>query len=313
MRSKIVANIKITPTEVKEYFDKIPTDSLMFYESELEIGEIIVYPKASRDLELYAIEELNEYKQQVESGKAKFETLASLYTDDPGSKNTGGMYQINRTEKQMDPTFISNAFRLREGQISPVFKTRFGYHIIQMVNRAGEDATVRHILRIPAITDTEVAEAIAKLDSVRNDLVANKYDFGAAVARHSEAEESKFTGGMRQCGQGTYCTIDQLDKDLVVALKDLNPGDISKPLVFTDERGKKGVRLVYLKTRTEPHRENLKDDYNKVADRALEIKKMEAVEKWFNSKIPTFHLVIDPQFASCNQLGAWMNSISKNQ
>ncbi|HEY8398481.1 MAG TPA: peptidylprolyl isomerase [Flavihumibacter sp.] len=313
MRSKIVANIKITPTEVKEYFDKIPTDSLMFYESELEIGEIIVYPKASRDLELYAIEELNEYKQQVESGKAKFETLASLYTDDPGSKNTGGMYQINRTEKQMDPTFISNAFRLREGQISPVFKTRFGYHIIQMVNRAGDDATVRHILRIPAITDTEVAEAIAKLDSVRNDLVANKYDFGAAVARHSEAEESKFTGGMRQCGQGTYCTIDQLDKDLVVALKDLNPGDISKPLVFTDERGKKGVRLVYLKTRTEPHRENLKDDYNKVADRALEIKKMEAVEKWFNSKIPTFHLVIDPQFASCNQLGAWMNSISKNQ
>ena len=313
MRNKIVSSIKITPTEVKDYFDKIPTDSLMFYESELEIGEIIIYPKASRDLELYAIEELNDYKQQVESGKAKFETLASLYTDDPGSKNTGGMYQINRVEKQMDPAFISNAFRLREGQVSPVFKSKFGYHIIQMVNRAGDDATVRHILRIPAITDTEVTTAVEKMDSIRNDLVANRYDFGAAVARFSESEESKYTGGMKQCGQGTYCTIDQLDKELVVALKGLNPGDISKPLVYTDERGKKGVRLVYMKTRTEPHRENLKDDYNKVADRALEIKKMEAVDKWFKSKIPTFHLVIDPQFAGCNQLGIWMNSITKNQ
>lgn len=313
MRGKIVANIKITPNEVKDYFDKIPTDSLMFYESELEIGEIILYPKASRDLELYAIEELNDFKKQVEEGKAKFETLASLYTDDPGSKNTGGMYQINRTEKQMDPAFISNAFRLREGQVSPVFKSKFGYHIIQMVNRAGDDATVRHILRIPAITDTEVGETVTKLDSIRNDLTANKYDFGAAVSKFSESDDSKFTGGMKQCGQGTYCTIDQLDKDLVVALKGLNPGDLSKPLVYTDERGKKGVRLIFLKTRTEPHRENLKDDYNKVADRALEIKKMEAVDKWFKSKIPTFHLVIDPQFTACTQLGLWMNSITKNQ
>jgi peptidyl-prolyl cis-trans isomerase SurA len=313
MRGKIVASIKITPNEVKDYFDKIPTDSLMFYESELEIGEIILYPKASRDLELYAIEELNDFKKQVEEGKAKFETLASLYTDDPGSKNTGGMYQINRTEKQMDPAFISNAFRLREGQVSPVFKSKFGYHIIQMVNRAGDDATVRHILRIPAITDTEVGETVTKLDSIRNDLVANKYDFGAAVSKFSESDDSKFTGGMKQCGQGTYCTIDQLDKDLVVALKGLNPGDLSKPLVYTDERGKKGVRLIFLKTRTEPHRENLKDDYNKVADRALEIKKMEAVDKWFKSKIPTFHLVIDPQFTACTQLGLWMNSITKNQ
>lgn len=313
MRNKIVANIKITPTEVKDYFDKIPTDSLMFYESELELGEIVVYPKASRDLELFAIEELNEYKQQVESGKAKFETLASLYTDDPGSKNTGGMYQINRVEKTMDPAFISNAFRLREGQVSPVFKSKFGYHIIQMVNRAGDDATVRHILKIPAITEAEINTTIDKVDSIRNDLLANRYDFGAAVARYSESDESKFTGGMKQCGVGSYCTIDQLDKDLVVALKNLKPGEFSKPLVYTDERGKKGVRLVFLKTLTEPHRENLKDDYNKVADRALEIKKMEAVEKWFKSKIPTFHLVIDPQFTTCNQLSVWMNTITKNQ
>ena len=106
MRNKIVEGIKITPTEVKEYYEKIPKDSLLFYESELQIGQIVVYPKASRDIELLAIEELNGYKAEVESGRKKFETLASLYSDDPGSKDKGGMYQINRQEKQWDPVFL---------------------------------------------------------------------------------------------------------------------------------------------------------------------------------------------------------------
>lgn len=313
MRNKIVANVKITPTEVKEFYDKIPADKLPYYETEVEVGEIVIFPKASRDLELYAIEELNDFKKQVETGRQKFETLASLYTDDPGSKNTGGMYNVNRTEKQMDPTFIANAFRLKEGQVSPVFKTKFGYHIIQMVNRAGDDATVRHILKIPAITDTETNSVINKLDSIRNMINDGKVGFGEAVARFSDAEEAKFTGGMKQCGNGNYCTIDQLDKELVLALRDLKPGDISAPKSYTDERGKKAVRIIYLKSRTEPHRENLKDDYNKVAERALEEKKMEAVEKWFLSKIPTYYLVIDQQFAGCQQLGIWMENITKNQ
>lgn len=313
MRMKIVENIRITPNEVKDYFDKIPVDSLPFYESELEVGEVIMYPKASRDLELYAMEELKDFKKQVEEGRQRFETLASLYTDDPGSKNTGGMYAINRTEKQMDPTFIAQAFRLREGQISPVFKSKFGYHIIQMVSRAGDDATVRHILKIPAITDTEVGEVTTKMDSLRNRLVEGTLEFGEAVNRYSEDENSKFTGGMRQCGNGTFCTIDQLDKDLVLQLASLQPGDYSQPIAFTDQQGKKAVRIIYLKSRTEPHRENLKDDYNKVADRALEEKKYGVIEKWFTSKIPSFYLEIDPQFTSCQQLGLWMENISRNK
>lgn len=313
MRNKIVTSVKITPTEVKEYFDKIPVDKLPYYEMEIEVGEVTAYPKASRDLELYAIEELNEYKKEVESGTKKFETLASLYTDDPGSKNAGGMYNINRTEKTMDAAFIANAFRLKEGQISPVFKSKFGYHIIQMVSRAGDDATVRHILKIPSITDTETNDVIGKLDSVRSRLVSGSLSFGEAVARYSDAEEAKFTAGMRQCGNGTYCNIDQLDKELVVALKTLNPGDYSKPLLYTDQRGKKAVRIIYLKTRTEPHRENLKDDYNKIADRALEIKQQDAVEKWFTQKIPTFYLQLDEDFRSCPALQPWIANITKNQ
>ncbi|MEO5998565.1 MAG: peptidylprolyl isomerase [Chitinophagaceae bacterium] len=312
MRNKIVSSVKITPTEVKAYYDKIPKDSLAFYESEIEIGEIIAYPKASRDLEKYAIDELNDYKQQVESGSRKFETLASLYSDDPGSKDKGGLYTLNRTEKSTDPTFLSAAFRLKDGQVSPVIKSKFGYHIIQMVNRSGDDATVRHILKIPQVTDAESNGAIAKLDSVRSYLTSNVIQFGEAVARYSEDETSKFTGGMKQCINGTYCTIDQLDKDLALMLDKLKVGEYSKPVPYADERGKKGVRIVYLKSRSEPHRENLKDDYNKVASRAIEEKKYEAIERWFASKISTYYIMIDDEARSCSQLSKWFTNAAKN-
>ena len=311
MRDKIVETVKITPQEVKTYFDRIPTDSLAFYESEVEIGEVVVYPKASRDLEKLAMDELGEWKQRIESGQARFESLASLYTDDPGSKNTGGQYSINRTEKTMDPAFISNAFRLKEGQISPVFKTKFGYHIIQMVSRAGDDAIVRHILRIPKVTDTEIKEAVDKLDSVRAKLISGTINFGEAVSKYSEDDDSKFTGGMRQGQSGTYLTIDQLDKDLVVLLKDMKVGEFSKPTPFVDGRGKKGVRIAYLKTRTEPHRENMKDDYNRISQRALEIKKQEVLDKWFLSKIPNYYVLIDSDYNNCSTISTWLQYATK--
>jgi peptidyl-prolyl cis-trans isomerase SurA len=302
MKNKIDDEIKISPTEVKAYFDKIPKDSLAFYESEVGIGEIVIYPKASRDLEKYAMDELNDFKKQVESGQQKFETLARLYTDDPGSKETGGQYSINRTEKTWDPAFISNAFRLKDGQVSPVFKSKFGYHIIQMVNRSGDDAVVRHILRIPKITDDEINEGINKLDSVRAKLIAGTLNFGEAVAKYSDDENAKFTGGAR--------TIDKLDKDIVLMLKDdkIKVGEYSKPVVFTDERQKKGIRIVYLKSRTEPHRENLKDDYNKVASRAIEEKRGEALERWFTTRIPNYYIMVDDELKGCAQLDPWLKS-----
>ena len=308
MRNKIVEGIKITPTEVKAFFDKIPKDSLIFLESQVEIGQIVLYPKAGRDLDKNAIEELNDYKKQVEAGTRKFETMASLYSMDPGSKNNGGMYNINRTEKVMDPAFVQAAFRLKEGQVSPVIKSKFGYHIIQMVNRAGDDATVRHILIIPQITDDEIKISVSKLDSVRSKLIAGTTSFGEAVARYSEDDMSKYTAGFLQCQNGTFCTIDQLDKDLVTLLPKLKVGEYSQPVTFTDDRNRKSVRVVYLKTRTEPHIENLKDDYNREAQRALEEKKGDAIEKWFNSKIASYYIMIDDDYKTCTQLQKWMQS-----
>jgi len=312
MRDKIVDGVRITPNEVKAYFDKLKKDSLPFYESELEIGQIVEYPKASRESDEYCIEQLNDFKKQVESGKKDFKKLADIYSDDLGTqKQNDGQLDLNRGQKNFDPTFMAKAFALKEGQISAPFKSKFGYHIVQMVSRAGDDATVRHILKIPSVSQDEVNKTLEKMDSVRAKLVAGTMQFGEAVARYSDDEGSKFTGGRKSNQEGsTYITIDQLDKDMVLMLKDLKVGQFSQPKAFEDETKKKGVRIVYLLSKSEPHRENIKDDYNKISLRALEEKKNDALEKWFNTKIGTYYIKVDDEYKNCDEMKKWINPTS---
>lgn len=312
MRDKIVELVKITPTEVRDYHKKIPSDSLPFYETEMVIGQIVMHPKAGRELEKFAQDELADYRKQVESGQKAFETLARLYTEDPGSKQSGGRYEINRNEKQWDPEFKNAAFRLKEGQISPVVKSKFGYHIIQMVSRNGDDAVVRHILRVPQLQDEDIELAKSKLDSIRIKLVAGALAFGEAVDKFSDDQNSKFTAGILSGQSGNFVTIDELDKSLIPYLDKLKVGDYSTSIVYKDEQDKQAVRLVYLQSRTEPHRENLRDDYDRIAQRALEEKKEKVVEKWFLSKLPTYYVMVDKDFHACESLKSqFPNYVSK--
>jgi peptidyl-prolyl cis-trans isomerase SurA len=308
MRNKIVDNIKISPQEVKAYFQKIPKDSLRFYETELVVGQLVLYPKAGRELEKFAIDELNYYKKQVESGRS-FDNMARLYSEDPGSKQNGGRYEINKSEKSWDADFKNAAFRLKDGQVSNVVKSKFGYHIIQMVSRNGDDAVIRHILRIPQITDEEVNISKSKLDSIRAKLIAGTMVFGEAIDKYSEDENSKFTAGLISGSNGTNVTIDELDKDIVKNLGTLKVGEFSVPTEFTDEKGKKGVRLIVLQSKTEPHRENIKDDYNKLAQKALEEKKMNTLEKWFKEKLPTYYVMVDPEYSGCDAMRVTFNNL----
>ena len=195
MRQKVVQDVKITPSEVKEFFEKIPADKRIFYESQIQLDQLVIYPKASHDIEKLSIDELNEYKREVESGQKKFEFLAQLYSQDPGTKDKGGEMELNRNDSRMwDPVFFSTAFRLKEGQISNVIKSKYGYHIIQLVSRNGDDIVIRHILRIPPITETEINETTAELDSVRTQLMAGTLGFGTAVAEYSDDDLSRFGG-----------------------------------------------------------------------------------------------------------------------
>jgi len=313
MRNKIVDGIRITPNEVRNYFLKIPTDSLPFYETEVEIGQLIAFPKASREAEEYCKEQLTEYKKAIESGKKDFKAAAAQYSDEPGAKERFGQMEINREQKDIDPTFMAKAFTLKEGQISNPFKSKFGYHIIQLVSRNGNDAVVRHIIKIPQVTAVELKQGFEKLDTVRAKLIAGTMDFGAAVNRYSDDENSKFTAGMMQGQNGTFLTIDQMDKEIVPVLKNLKTGGFSQPAEYTDPSGKKGVRIVYLKTQTAPHRENMKDDYSKISMHALERKKEDALEKWFSNRLSSYYIMIEPEYRDCETMKTWINAMSKKK
>jgi len=310
MRGQLLENVRITPTEVKAYYDKIPKDSLPFYESELEVAQIVVYPKANKDIEAYITDQLNDIKKQVESGQKKFADLAKVYSQDPSVKENGGQFSINRTEKGIDPTFLAAAFKLKEGEISPVVKSKFGLHIIQMVSKAGNDAVVRHILIIPSVTAAEINDAKQKIDSVRAKIIAGTMNFNEAVSKFSEDDMTKYSAGRftSPVNGSTSVTIDQLDKDLVVNLKNMKPGDISQPLTYTDDRGKQAVRIVFLVHQTSPHRENLDDDYDRVAQQALAEKKQQVLDNWFKQHIGDFYIDIDAEYHTCKSLDFWFTS-----
>ena len=306
MQEKIVEKIKITPNEVKAFYNKIPSDSLPLYESEVQIAEVIMHPKANRDIEEYVIKQLMDYRRQVEAGINTFDQLIKLYSEDPAAKENLGLYNLNRNEKTWDPAFMSGAFRLKEGQISAPVKSKFGYHLIQLLSRSGDDAVVKHILRIPPITADEVNETKHLLDSIRKEVIAGKITFGEVVNKYSDDDGSKFSGGAITGRDGsTYVNIDQLDKDMVIAMKSMKPGEISAPQVYMDERGRKTLRLIYFKERTTPHKENLKEDYNRVAVRALEEKKAKSMDTWFKEHITNYYIFIDAEYQACQELKDW--------
>jgi peptidyl-prolyl cis-trans isomerase SurA len=156
------------------------------------------------------------------------------------------------------------------------------------------------------VSADEINMSKRRLDSVRLGVLAGKINFNQAVLRYTEDEASKFSGGTISGPDGsTLVTIDQLDKDVVLAIKDLKPGEISQPVAYTDERGKNAVRIIYYRNRTQPHRENLKDDYNRVAQRALEEKRTEYLKKWFSERIPSYYIFIDKEFSNCRNIAQW--------
>ncbi len=304
MRNKILENVHVTPLEVEIYFNKIPKDSLPYYESVLEISKISIYDKANKDVEAYIKTELEGFRNQVLSGTQKFDQLARLYSQDPGSKDNGGQYTVNRSDKFWDPAFFAAIFKLKEGQISPVIKSKFGYHIIQLVSRSGDEFVIRHILLIPPISKEDIAVSIARLDSIRNIIVKNHIPFNNAVSLFTEDESSKFNGGAETAPDGSiYLNYDDLSKEEVSVIRGMQVGDISKSFPFTDERGKQGVSIIYLKYRTEPHRANLRDDFDKMAQLTLAEKKQNVLIKWFNKHIHDFYVSIDKSYSNCSSVG----------
>jgi peptidyl-prolyl cis-trans isomerase SurA len=299
MQQKITADLKVTPQEVKAYFKNIPDDSLPIVNMEFEMEQISVNPKID-ELEILRIKDkLREFKDRITKGES-FATLAVFYSEDPGSATRGGeLGFVSRGD--LVPEFSAVAFNLKEGEVSKIVKTEYGYHIIQLVEKKGERINVRHILMKPKINPEEKKKARQRLDSVRTEIINKEITFKEGCWKFSEDEDTRLNGGIiinPQTGNSKW-EAGQLEPKLANAIQNLKVGEISAPFEAEDATGKTVYKIVLLKNKTEAHKANLTDDYQRIQDLALEKKKAEFVEEWVSKKVKNTYLRIDDDYKNC--------------
>ena len=312
MRNKITEKIGVTPLDVEKYFNAIAKDSLPTYNKEVEVGEIQFDPKLNKEEKEYYKQKAQELWDRVKKGE-DFGTLARLYSQDTGSATDGGdlgFADRNTFVKE----FASWAFKLKAGEISPVFETDFGFHFLQVIERRGEQVHVRHILITPATTQASLDRAKAKADSVYNLMVKNKaIDFSSAASFYSDSKDTKYNGGMMLNAENvetrtTHIPTDKLDPLVALTVDTMKVGSISKPQLFTDQSGKKNYKILYLKSTTDAHKANLKQDFPKMKEIALSDKINRTVSQWFEKRRKETFIKIDPEYQSCPQLKGWGNT-----
>ena len=309
MRSSITEGVKVTPKEVKDYFNKIPKDSLPYFESEIEVGQIVMFPELSKISRDYTINKLEELRRRVVEEGESFSTLAILYSEDPGSQKQGGDIGWFR-RGEMVAAFEAVAFKLKPLEVSEVVETQFGYHILQLLERRGDRAHVRHILIRAPETEDDLLKTRKKLDSIRMDILNGEMDFVQSVKKYSQDEDSKNNAGLfRNPSTGdNYFTISELGKlpqNIYYNIKDLEAGDISSPAAYLSPEGKKGYRIFYLKSKTKPHRADINQDYNKIQNAALSAKKAKVVARWFEKYRSRTFIYLHQEYRSCGNLDAW--------
>ncbi|GAB3911156.1 peptidylprolyl isomerase [Mucilaginibacter boryungensis] len=315
MQQKITEKVNVTPQDVKKYFESFPKDSLPTYNKEVEVGVIVINPTLTKD-------EKEEYRQKVEGLRARakagtdFGVLARSYSQDQASAVEGGdLGFFDRS--QMVKEFTANAFKLKAGEISPVFETDFGFHILQVIERRGEQVHARHILIMPTITQAALDRAKSKADSIYNLITTNKkIDFSSAASFYSDDKETKFNGGMMLNAENvqtrtTYIPTDKLDPQIALVVDTMKVGRISKPTLFTSQDGKKSYRLFYLKSVTDAHKANLAQDFPKIKEIAYADKTDRTVSQWFEKKRKETFIRIDPEYQSCPQLKTWITTTAQ--
>jgi len=312
MRGKITEKISVTPQEVENYYKKIPRDSLPSYNKEVEVGEIAFNPTLSKEeKELYR-QKAQELHDRVKKGE-DFGTLARLYSQDPGSAPDGGDLGF-ADRSTFVKEFSAMAFKLKAGEISPVFETDFGFHFLQVIERRGEQVHVRHILVRLELTQASLDRAKAKIDSIYNLMTGKvKIDFSNAAAAYSDNNDTKYNGGMMLNADNvqartTYIPTDKLDPQIALVIDTMKVGEYSKPNLIASQDGKKAYKILYLKSKTDAHKANLTQDLPKIKDLAYEDKLNRSVSEWFEKKRKDTYVKIDDEYQGCTQLKMWTGS-----
>ncbi|MBQ4356080.1 MAG: peptidylprolyl isomerase [Bacteroidales bacterium] len=304
IQQTITANVTITPSEVKKFFDKIPYDSLPIVQPAYEFGHIVKMPPVSEE-EIAAIKErLNGFRERVLNGE-KFSMLARLYSDDPGSAPDGG--ELGFVERgTLYPEFEAVAFNLKSGEISQVVKTKAGYHIIQMIERRGDKINVAHILLQPKPSADEQVRAIEWLDSVRQVIINEKMEFSAAALKYSDDQNKNSGGWVVNPYTNSYkFEKEAIDASTFATLSKLIPGQYSEPVAYVTEDGQMAYRIIYLRTKVAAHKPNLREDYDLIKGAALEEKKQGLIHDWILEKVKVTNIRINENYRNYPFLKEW--------
>src|SRR6056300_1558251 len=308
MQTKVVEEIEITPEEVRQFFNDIPKEERPVFGAELEISQIVKTPKAPEEGKQKVIDKLKELKADVEDNNASFSVKAILYSQDPGSKSSGGAYSMTR-ETPFVKEFKDVAFSLREGEISEPFETDFGYHIILVEKIRGQEVDLRHILIIPEISNEQITAAQTQLDSIRNEIIADRLSFEDAALQFSDETETKYDGGILRNPQDYSARFEltNMDPTLYNQVARLRDNEISKPIREDDPRGgAPKFKIMKIANRYDEHMADFARDYTKIKELALADKERKLIEKWISEKIEQTYVQINDSRKDCDFTSNWL-------
>ena len=301
----ISSDVKVTPAEVREFFNQQNDADIPVVPTKVEVAQIIVKAEISEEQKDKLRDKLNSFRERVYKGE-DFKMLATLYSDDPGSATTGGeLGFVNRGD--LVPEFERAAFRLKEGEISEVVESQFGFHIVQLIERRGEQINVRHILLKTKVSSTALYNAKLKIEEVEKELKAGTITFDEAVEKYSD-DESKNNNGLllNPNTMSTLHAIDEMSPTLKFAVENLEEGSFSSPAVAQMPDETKAYRILKLNKRIEEHKANLVDDFSMIKDFAINIKKQEELMKWIAKTISNTYIKVNDDISSCEFKNKWV-------
>ncbi|AOM77868.1 peptidylprolyl isomerase [Pedobacter steynii] len=314
MQGHITQDVSVTPLEVKKYFDSYKKDSLPDIPTEFEVGEIVLHPKLTKAEKQKFYDKIDALRLRVKSGE-DFAFLAKSYSEDPGSAPDGGdLGFFDRT--RMVKEFTAWAFKLKAGEISPVFESEHGFHILQVIERRGEQVQARHILIRPQTTPASLDRVKLQADSIYTNINSKKITFSTAASLYSDNKESQYNGGMilyadNVTARTTFIPADKLDPKVFLVVDTMKVGEISKPVLFTGQDGKEGYKILFLKSKIPPHKGNLEQDYAKFKERAQQGKIDRILSEWFEKRRENTYIRIDEDYNQCDELKIWTKTAKK--
>ena len=303
MQSSITKDVKITPFDVNEFYEKMDKSELPLIEDRYKLSQIIVKPKMSEDQINKLTDRLNAFRKRVLNGE-DFKVLAALYSDDPGSANNGG--EIGFVSRgTFVPEFEKVAFRLKKGEVSEIVKTNFGYHIIQLIERRGDQVNVRHILLKPKYSSTSLQNARLRIDSIYNKIKNNEISFSQAIKSYSD-DDTKNNNGLLinpSNGSSTY-TIAELGSSIKYLIEGLNEDDFTKPVKVESNEGSI-YRILNVVEKISSHTANLDLDYDFFQNQALIFKKLEKLDEWIEKRIKITYVELKEIDKNCKSSYKW--------